>query len=241
MAKRTLITVGLSAMLAIPMLAVGQGTSITPGASSGMGSSGSGSSGRMEQHVQQAMSQGQIREAQMELKEAGFYRGTIDGMLGKQTTEAIREYQRFRGLPETGKLDEPTKELLMTQTSGGPGSGTTRPGDPGSGGTGSGSTMPGSPGSGGSGSGTTRPGDPGSGGTGSGSTMPGGPGSGGSGSGTTRPGDPGSGGTGSGPTMPGGPGSTAAAAPVVWDRVVPVPAAAPAALVQAGKSLDLKQ
>jgi peptidoglycan hydrolase-like protein with peptidoglycan-binding domain len=69
----------------------------------------------MEQHGQRDMSQEQLREAQKELKDAGFYKGSIDGQMGTQTQQAIREYQKSRGLPETGQLDEPTRELLLAQ------------------------------------------------------------------------------------------------------------------------------
>jgi peptidoglycan hydrolase-like protein with peptidoglycan-binding domain len=117
MMKQTLWTLGLSAMLAMPMLAVGQQSSTTPGTSGGMGPGAGGSGTRMEQRGQQQMSQELIREAQQELKDAGFYKGSIDGVLGQQTTEAIRDYQKSRGLPETGRLDEPTQELLLAQKS----------------------------------------------------------------------------------------------------------------------------
>jgi peptidoglycan hydrolase-like protein with peptidoglycan-binding domain len=117
MMKRTLWTVGLSAMLAMPMLAVGQQSSTTPGTSGSMGPGAGGSGTRMEQRGQQQVGQEQIREAQQELKDAGFYKGSIDGVLGQQTTEAIRDYQKSRGLPETGRLDEPTQELLLAQKS----------------------------------------------------------------------------------------------------------------------------
>jgi len=69
----------------------------------------------MEQHSQQATGPEQIREAQKQLREAGFDPGPIDGQLGQQTNQAIREYQKDNGLPQTGRLDEPTKELLMAQ------------------------------------------------------------------------------------------------------------------------------
>ena len=109
MTKRTLLTVGLSAMLAMPVLATG----------SGLGSGGSASGTRMEHRGQQEMGQEmgaeQIRMAQKHLKEAGFDPGPIDGQFGQKTAQAVREYQRSNGLPATGRLDEPTKELLMTQ------------------------------------------------------------------------------------------------------------------------------
>jgi peptidoglycan hydrolase-like protein with peptidoglycan-binding domain len=120
-------------MLAMPMLATG----------SGSGSSGSASGTQMERggHRQmgQEMSAEQIRMAQQQLKEAGFDPGPIDGQLGQKTAQAIREYQKSNGLPATGQLDEPTKELLMTQRtepspsrmepSPGSGPGSSRPGE----------------------------------------------------------------------------------------------------------------
>jgi len=134
MIKRTLLTVGLSAMLAMPVLALG----------SGSGSGGSASGIRMERSGQQEMGQQmgaeQVRMAQKQLKEAGFNPGPIDGQLGQKTAQAIREFQKSNGLPATGQLDEPTKELLMAQStepspsrmepSQGAGPGGSRPGEP---------------------------------------------------------------------------------------------------------------
>jgi peptidoglycan hydrolase-like protein with peptidoglycan-binding domain len=115
MIKRTLFTVGLSAMLAMPMLAVGQQTPMSPGMSSGMGSGASGSGTEMQHRGHQEMGTEQILMAQEQLKKAGFDPGPIDGQLGQKTAQAIREYQKSNGLPQTGRLDEPTKELLMVQ------------------------------------------------------------------------------------------------------------------------------
>lgn len=123
--KRTFIVLGLSAMLAMPVLAVGQQT--TPGTSGGMGSGGSGMGTRMEQQRgqagqqgqrgQQAMDQEQIREAQQQLKEAGFDPGPIDGIFGERTKSALREFQQAHGLPQTGQLDQATRQELMAQSS----------------------------------------------------------------------------------------------------------------------------
>jgi peptidoglycan hydrolase-like protein with peptidoglycan-binding domain len=116
--KRTLYMVGLSAMLAMPLLANGQQTS-SPGTS---GATGSGT--RMEQlehrrlqeqRGQQAMNQEQVRQAQERLKEAGFDPGPIDGVFGERTKEALREYQKAHALPQTGRLDESTRQRLMAQ------------------------------------------------------------------------------------------------------------------------------
>ena len=118
MMKRTLFALGLSTMLALPMLANGQMTPSTPGTGSGSGAGTSGSGTRMEQEQhrgQTDMHAGEVRQAQERLKEAGFNPGRVDGQLGVQTKEAIKEYQKAQGLPQTGQLDEPTRELLMAQ------------------------------------------------------------------------------------------------------------------------------
>jgi peptidoglycan hydrolase-like protein with peptidoglycan-binding domain len=52
------------------------------------------------------------------LKEAGFDPGPIDGLLGEQTKQALREYQKAHGLRQTGQLDESIRESLMVQQTG---------------------------------------------------------------------------------------------------------------------------
>jgi hypothetical protein len=53
-----------------------------------------------------------IRQAQRQLREAGFAPGRIDGVLGAQTRVALQQYQAKRGLPSTGELDEATSRAL---------------------------------------------------------------------------------------------------------------------------------
>ncbi|HEY2614695.1 MAG TPA: peptidoglycan-binding domain-containing protein [Chthoniobacterales bacterium] len=48
-------------------------------------------------------------EVQRWLARVGYYRGPIDGVIGAGTRHAIRSYQRARGLPVTGRIDD---ELL---------------------------------------------------------------------------------------------------------------------------------
>jgi peptidoglycan hydrolase-like protein with peptidoglycan-binding domain len=115
--KRTLLTLGLSAMLAMPLVVTGQQTPTTPGMSSGSGSSGMGTGSRMDhERGQQSMGQEQIKQAQKQLKEAGFDPGPIDGQIGAQTRQALREFQESHGLPQTGQLDEATKTQLMARS-----------------------------------------------------------------------------------------------------------------------------
>jgi peptidoglycan hydrolase-like protein with peptidoglycan-binding domain len=161
MVKRSLFVLGVSAMLAMPLLASGQRAPSTPGTGSGPEVGGSGSSPRMEQPGQRGQAEvhsGDVRQAQERLKDAGFNPGPMDGQLGAQTKEALREYQKAHGLPQTGQLDELTREFLMaqkpreapgrTQTPGGSMREETRPGE----------SMPGSRSPGGSGPGSSPPG-----------------------------------------------------------------------------------
>jgi peptidoglycan hydrolase-like protein with peptidoglycan-binding domain len=97
---------------------------------------------------------GDVRQAQERLKDAGFNPGPVDGQLGAQTKDAIKEYQKAHGLPQTGQLDEPTRDLLMAQrpndaaermqTPGGSMREDTRPGESMPGGRGTGEPRPGS-------------------------------------------------------------------------------------------------
>jgi lipoprotein-anchoring transpeptidase ErfK/SrfK len=49
---------------------------------------------------------------QIALERVGFSPGIIDGSIGKKTELATREFQRVRGLPTTGKLDDATRLAL---------------------------------------------------------------------------------------------------------------------------------
>lgn len=52
-------------------------------------------------------------EAQKILKEGDYDPGPVDGLQGPRTKDAIQRFQRAKGLPETGKLDGPTKKALF--------------------------------------------------------------------------------------------------------------------------------
>ena len=54
----------------------------------------------------------QIREAQKLLNERGLKAGATDGIYGKQTEAAIRNFQKSEKLVVTGKLDNPTLKAL---------------------------------------------------------------------------------------------------------------------------------
>ena len=54
----------------------------------------------------------QVLRAQRELLRLGEYSGHLDGVLGPDTLDAIRRYQRNNGLPETGQPDQQFIEHL---------------------------------------------------------------------------------------------------------------------------------
>jgi len=53
------------------------------------------------------------RQVQTALKNAGFYRGSVDGKIGPATTEAIKTFQRANGLKADGVVGRKTRAELM--------------------------------------------------------------------------------------------------------------------------------
>jgi len=60
-----------------------------------------------------------IRTIQSCLKGAGFYTGSIDGVKGKKTKKAIREFQKASGLTPDGIVGKRTWDALSKFASGG--------------------------------------------------------------------------------------------------------------------------
>lgn len=60
----------------------------------------------------------EIRQAQEKLHSEGLYQGKIDGRMGPETQQALREYQQKNGLQATAQLDQETMNHLL-----GPGAG----------------------------------------------------------------------------------------------------------------------
>lgn len=54
----------------------------------------------------------QARQLQTKLKEAGFYNGRVDGILGPQTKKALQKFQEQQGFQGNGSLDQQTAEAL---------------------------------------------------------------------------------------------------------------------------------
>ncbi len=62
-----------------------------------------------------------VREIQSCLKNAGFYKGEVDGVKGRKTRSAIKKFQSANGLRADGVAGSKTWEALSKYTSGGSG------------------------------------------------------------------------------------------------------------------------
>ena len=70
------------------------------------------------------LSKDDIRWAQVKLRLAGFYSGSLDGVVGAETKRAILRFQKSNDLLRTAMLDQQTANVLMGDTAIGQGSST---------------------------------------------------------------------------------------------------------------------
>jgi outer membrane murein-binding lipoprotein Lpp len=80
------------------------------------------SSGRTNVGIKEKRShkdKGRIKEVQACLKNAGFYKGEVDGVKGRKTRSAIKKFQEANGLTADGVVGKRTWEALSKYTSGG--------------------------------------------------------------------------------------------------------------------------
>jgi peptidoglycan hydrolase-like protein with peptidoglycan-binding domain len=56
-----------------------------------------------------------IMKVQQSLKDDGFYSGSVDGVNGQKTREAIRAFQKSKNLNATGTIDDATARELGLQ------------------------------------------------------------------------------------------------------------------------------
>lgn len=57
----------------------------------------------------------EVELAQARLVELGYLTGAADGIYGKQTSEAVRLFQYFHGLDQTGTIDAATNDALFSE------------------------------------------------------------------------------------------------------------------------------
>jgi peptidoglycan hydrolase-like protein with peptidoglycan-binding domain len=87
------------------------------GKDTSVGSGDPSKAGQGARSASQGMGQHDIREAQEALKSQGHDPGPIDGVMGSQTRQALREFQSKNGLKQTGNLDAETKQKLNIEGS----------------------------------------------------------------------------------------------------------------------------
>ena len=68
------------------------------------------------------LSKDDIRWAQVELHTTGFYNGSLDGVAGPETRQALLGFQKSNGLERTATLDQQTADVLFGNTGIGEGS-----------------------------------------------------------------------------------------------------------------------
>jgi peptidoglycan hydrolase-like protein with peptidoglycan-binding domain len=68
------------------------------------------------------LSKDDIRWAQLELHNMGLYNGSLDGVVGAQTKEALGRFQKLNGLGRTATLDPKTLDALFGKPNLGEGS-----------------------------------------------------------------------------------------------------------------------
>ena len=68
------------------------------------------------------LSKDDIRWAQVKLLMMGLYNGSLDGIAGPETKEALLRFQKSNGLERTAKLDQATADALIGNTDFGEGS-----------------------------------------------------------------------------------------------------------------------
>lgn len=62
------------------------------------------------------LSKADIRDIQSALNEAGYTPGPVDGVVGPLTRAGVREFQKARRLPVTGKIDGQTLRRLKVHS-----------------------------------------------------------------------------------------------------------------------------
>jgi peptidoglycan hydrolase-like protein with peptidoglycan-binding domain len=68
--------------------------------------------GDMQHNYQRWAPNEKVREAQQSLRDKGFYKGELDGVMNPAFRRAVWDFQRAKGLPRTARLDETTMAAI---------------------------------------------------------------------------------------------------------------------------------
>ena len=73
-----------------------------------------GSSRSAERATATARSSDEVRQVQQKLNDLNYGAGPVDGVWGRQSEGALRDFQHARGLEETGQINDRTLRALQT-------------------------------------------------------------------------------------------------------------------------------
>jgi hypothetical protein len=59
-----------------------------------------------------ALSRNGVKQEQRKLQQAGLYKGKIDGKSGRETRQALMQYQQQNNLQQTGRMDQQTAQAM---------------------------------------------------------------------------------------------------------------------------------
>ncbi len=62
--------------------------------------------------ISRVKSRPNTKQIQIALRNAGYEPGSVDGRMGRQTRQAIKEFQKAHGFAQTGKVDKKTWNVL---------------------------------------------------------------------------------------------------------------------------------
>ena len=111
--RRTLMVCMITALTALPLMAGAQPGSQMPEGDSSRGYLVPEGAEQRPSNLEAVSDRDLVRNAQIALRDAGFDPGEIDGVMGRKTRAALREFQASQGLPQTGRLDVTTQQELL--------------------------------------------------------------------------------------------------------------------------------
>ena len=106
---------GSGATKAKPGPSMGQSGTTSPASGSSMPSSGAGSTAGTSKSgtgMNGGADSEQVKSVQKALQGKGMDPGPIDGVMGPKTMAALKAFQKDQKLPESGRLDDQTREKL---------------------------------------------------------------------------------------------------------------------------------
>ncbi len=105
----------------LPLALVGAlavGTAYAASGSSSSMNTGDSQSGGSATMSHQTWNQDQVKQIQGKLKQQGYDVGQVDGKLGPNTQQALRQFQEDKGIQASGQPDQQTLAALNTNPSG---------------------------------------------------------------------------------------------------------------------------